>query len=286
MLLGLALLVVLPPPLAHAKGAQRIVDLQSGEVRRSFVLERRLGSGYWSVGYLAKALDDGERVAIKMLRPLRLREGKSDSYDKEVDLLRRAASPALQRAYGVGLVRGAVGRRAMVMPLFDGYSLFHMPDGPRAPGKAVRIVMQVLRALAGIHAAGFRHNDVHPGNVFLKDESSATVKLLDASEAVPISSTVHNESNWDEPGKGPVAPGTVTSDIYNVGAVLAFTLTGRYPRRDKQGIVEAVPDLKANDHADAVSLRDIVRKAMHPDPTQRYPTAQAMIDALRPFSTL
>jgi serine/threonine protein kinase len=235
-------------------------------------------------------LDGGAPVAVKLLRDERRLEGQSDLREFRRELsLNRAAHRTLAKVHGIADVLDT-DRKALVMELVSGKPL--VPNWwdngvARPPGKSVRIVMQVLRAVRAMHKIGLRHNDIHPANILIDTERSESVKLVDLGNATPI------RDSFNEGVASYLAPeqrnrrgdttNQVTSDLYSVGAVLAFLVTGEAAPNKRQRR-DLVPHVSAQVGEKTVTLREIIDKAMSHDPKARYQTAQEMIEALRPFS--
>jgi hypothetical protein len=272
----LALTAALPARAAPAAPAAHVVSnpaldvgktvsvSQPGAAPHTFRIEKPLGSGYWSNAFQGTDTATGLPVAIKLIRA---EHGTiQDSFDKETDVLMKANDEHLQHAYGVGTTPD--GRRAMVVQFVEGSALGGAGgDGPAQPaGKAVQIGMQVLRGARALERVGFRHNDIHPGNVVARDFDPSTVKLIDVGNATPVSAGSHGGNPFFN------APehGGANDDVYSAGALTIRLLTGKASRA-------ALPLI-----ADR-SLREILRKMTHPDPAQRFQTTQEAIDALRPY---
>jgi serine/threonine protein kinase len=127
------------------------------------------------------------------------------------------------------------------MELLDGADLERVIqiDGPQPPARVVHLLLQACRALAGAHAAGLVHRDIKPGNLFLcRDWGSAdAVKVLDfglvketqtgglavtADGALLGTPLYMAPETWIRPREV-----DVRSDLYALGAVAYFMLTGR-----------------------------------------------------------
>jgi eukaryotic-like serine/threonine-protein kinase len=289
-----ALLVVLTSAGAGADQTGRVVRLQTRDGVRRFQLDRKLGQGWWSEVYSARSLDGGGPVAVKLMLDDRRREGHDDARSLKDELaLNRAQHGTLVKMHGLADVEGSgSGRKALVMDLVEGKPLAPSwwEDGQARPaGKSVRIIMQVLRAARAMHATGLRHNDIHPGNILIHDERSDTVKLVDLANATPIGGSSPLGSPWHSAPevmkRGPTE-NQVRTDVFSAGAVLAFLLTGHQPDPNKPQLRDLIPHLTTQVGGQAVTLRQIVDKAMAKEPSARYQSAQEMIDALRPFSAL
>lgn len=234
---------------------------------RSFKVERHLGSGYWSHSYEGHDTATGEKVAIKLMKSEH--GAAADSYDKETGILSKLSTPTISKAHGVGTTGD--GRRAMVMEFAEGATLGapYAVWSPRPPGKSVRIAMQILRGVRALEQADVRHNDIHPGNILMQNETSASVKIIDVGNATPT----REGSNGGNPFYNAPTHGAANDDVYSAGAVLIHLMTGK-ASRDATNLAQiANPGLRA-----------VAEKATHPDPAQRYRNAQELIEALRPYS--
>jgi serine/threonine-protein kinase len=116
-------------------------------------------------------------------------------------------------------------------------------DGPLPSRRAIHILRQVCSALAEAHAVGFIHRDIKPSNVILCSRGGLhdVVKLLDFglvrmqeiepsgvafTQAGAIFGTPAYMSPEQAAGQKHV---DARSDIYSVGALAYFLLTGRPP---------------------------------------------------------
>jgi len=111
-------------------------------------------------------------------------------------------------------------------------------DGPQPPARAAHILRQVLEALAEAHGVGLVHRDVKPGNVILCERGgvSDVAKVVDFGLVKDLEAdggTTHEATLVGTPLY--LAPETIRSpnadaraDIYSVGAVAYFLLTGRH----------------------------------------------------------
>lgn len=163
--------------------------------------------------------------------------------------------------------------------------------GPLSLAEALRVVHAIGQGLEALHARGWVHRDVTPGNL-LVDERDGVVKLADFGLARPIED-VPDEYDLTRAHETIGTPGYMSpeqwatpksvqppSDLFMLAGCLYFLLTGdppfdRYgsPTRDFPADVDG-PD----------ELRALLARAGHRDPASRYPTAAVMlaeIDACR-----
>jgi hypothetical protein len=145
-----------------------------------FHVIRRLGSGGMGVVYLASDLDLGRQVALKTLP--RLTSGAIDRLSREAQSMARVAHATLATIHGVEKWRGSP---VLVIELLEGGTLAErLRHGPLPIDAAVSISFQLLDSLAHLHAHGFVHRDIKPGNIGFS--SSNQLKLLDFGLAAAL----------------------------------------------------------------------------------------------------
>lgn len=92
------------------------------------------------------------------------------------------------------------------------------------------ILRSILHGLAAIHDGGFIHGDLSPANVLLPTEGEA--KLIDLGTATPIAEATPNlvgSIHCMAPERFDNAPPSIASDLYAVGVIACYLLSGRYP---------------------------------------------------------
>lgn len=173
--------------------------------------------------------------ALKMLRP----EWQEDP--RAVRLLQREAlvGRSISHPHLVSILQANLCRppRFVAMPWLDGATLQAQLDAGRRAEVPVAlwIARQVAEALEALHAAGWMHGDVKPGNVFLSPEGHVT--LLDLGFARSKDETGSAVDRLLTGTCNYMAPELITSalradirsDIYSLGVVLFEVLAGRLP---------------------------------------------------------
>src|SRR5882762_4378667 len=134
-----------------------------------YTVERELGGGGMSRVFVAQERGLGRRVAVKVLPPELAAAVSIERFRREIQL---AAS--LQHPHIVPLLTAgeAGGLLYYTMPFIDGETLRARlaRDGRLRVPDAVRILRDVLDALAYAHRRGVVHRDIKPENVLLVDE--------------------------------------------------------------------------------------------------------------------
>ena len=157
---------------------------------------------------------------------------------------------------------------------------------------ANRVAAQLLRALSYAHRRGVIHRDIKPSNILVT--AGGTVKVADFG----IARIVEEDDGVGGPGEivgsaRYMAPeqlmgkeATPRSDIYSVGVLLYHCLTGRPPFSGglrslaRQHIHEdPTPPRKLNPKI-SPRTEAVILKALAKDPSDRFPSAVAMLDAI------
>jgi len=247
-------------------------------------LEERIGRGGMGVVYSAVTDVTGERTAVKVLLSHGDDDGFHDRFAAEIESLRMLRHPNIVRILGYGEEHDC---RYYVMELVDGLSLQEMlENGDRFSWQqAVRIGVQICRALKHAHDHGIVHRDIKPANLLLTRDG--VVKLSDFGIAKLFGNSgqtadggVIGTAEYMSPEQADGRPATQRSDLYSLGGVLYALLAGRPPFRAKnlvemlqlQRFADPEPVIRLNP-AVPRALNDLVTQLLHKDPAKRVPTA-------------
>jgi serine/threonine-protein kinase len=286
-------------------GARTISRLrrQVAEARQlgQYRLRRRLGAGGMGEVYLAEHQLLKRPCALKLIRPGGAADPKAlERFEREVRLTATLSHPNTVEIYDYG--RAEDGTYYYVMEYLPGLSLAELVErhGPLPPGRVVYLLRQVCGALREAHAAGLIHRDIKPSNIIAATRGGVedVAKLLDfglvrsaaPARLAPLS------------GEGQIlgtplfmSPEQATggrelderSDIYALGAVAYYLLTGRPPFEGEEGI--AVLIAHARDPVVPPSrvrpsipedLERVVLRCLAKDPAERFPDAESLERAL------
>lgn len=167
-----------------------------------------------------------------------------------------------------------------------------------APFRAVNIAMQMALGLAAAHSVGVVHRDLKPENVFLAHGADGRehVKLLDFGLAwidgdpgevfsgrLSLARTGVGTPEYMSPEQAFGDIGRPSADIYALGIVLYEMLSGAVPF---EGSPEKITQKHACDEPPPLTrgspeLGRVVQRALRKDPSSRYESALAMVEALR-----
>ena len=192
--------------------------------------ERELGRGASGRVVAAVSQATGQRVAIKYLSPVLVRDPSFMwGFRSEAELLKSLGVPQVVQVYDYAEEpgRGA----AIVMELVDGVSLHEMimRNGPTGPESALAVLKGSLLGLAAAHAIGIVHRDYKPENVLV--DTTGNSKLADFGVAVKAGKQVPAAGTplYMAPEQWQAAPASPATDVYAATAVFFECLTGRTP---------------------------------------------------------
>jgi len=241
--------------------------------------------------YLADDGRSGKQVAVKLLHAhLAADQEVRERFANEIRVARRIDHPNVVRALDDGVHQQ---RPYLVLELVEGESLasYLRRSGLPAPDQALSLTRHAARGLAAMHAAGVIHRDVTPGNMLVvgvEDEPHA-VKISDlglasiAGQADDTDSTLAGTTSYMAPELVVGEEPDPRTDVYALGMVLFFALTGELPftgRNPAQVYAHQLispsppPSWLVDDLDPGVDL--IVQTALRKEPGNRYPTMNAM----------
>jgi serine/threonine-protein kinase len=276
---------------------QKLLEMRSiGQYR----LRRRLGKGGMGEVWAAWHETLKREVAIKLLRPDILEhEAAIVRFEREVRATAELTHPNTVRIFDYGVT--AEGHWYYVMELLEGRDLAALVGeaGPLPPRRALHLVRQAARALAEAHARGIVHRDLKPQNLFaatLGGEGDV-VKVLDfgvAKLADPALTGLTGEGHlagtpaYMAPEVIGGAEATPAADVYALGGVLYFLLTGRAPftAASVEALLAAqvsappVPPSARVDRAIPADLEAVVLRCLEKRPDARYRDAAELSAAL------
>jgi len=255
-----------------------------------------IGTGGMAVVYKARDHRLNRLVAIKILKP----ELASDA-----DFRRRfhdesQAVAMLSHANIVSVydVSNSDGLNYIVMELIDGLTLKQYMQRRGTPlnwREAQHFITQIMRALSHAHSRGIIHRDIKPHNIMVLRDGS--VKVTDfgiAQLASAAQNTMTQEAigsvHYISPEQAKGSHVDCRTDIYSAGVVLYEMLTGRLPFEGDTPVAVAIQHIKSipippcdlNPEVPK-ALEAITMKAMAPDLSQRYASAEEMLDDLKEF---
>src|SRR6266567_6171374 len=259
-----------------------------------------LGHGAIGVIYLAAAKVLRRRVALKVIEVPPAARGSQAVRDR---FLREARAAAALRHPNVALVfqfgtSPDATRCYYAMELIEGETLAARVrrDGPLDAKEALKIAIQIARALTAAAAHDLIHRDLKPSNIMLTPESEVKVIDFGLAKAITDAGGEMDLTRGEFVGTPSFASpeqfgsGTVDarSDIYSLGATLWFALTGLAPHFGRT--LEEIRDRKTRDDLPVAQLIarnvpeplvSVLRATLAIDPGERPASAGELMETLK-----
>ncbi|MEM7160785.1 MAG: serine/threonine-protein kinase, partial [Myxococcota bacterium] len=281
------------------------IDSEPIKVGRYTILSR-LGQGGMGVVYAAYDEDLDRKIAVKVVLPSHGSDTTRSRMRREAQAMARLSHPNIVTVHEVGEFGDQV---FIAMEFVRGQSLDQWIDAnPRPWAEVLEVYRQAGLGLDAAHQAGLVHRDFKPHNVMLGDDGS--VKVLDFGLARDEGSVVPRPadaaSNDRKALDGPLTKtgaivgtpaymspeqhmGKATnarSDQFSFCVALFAGLHGHHPFEGETlpALVHSVCEgqLRPTDGSSRVPawLDRVVRRGLSSDPLARFPSMEALLDAL------
>jgi serine/threonine protein kinase/Flp pilus assembly protein TadD len=298
------------PPLERSAGSGE-ASFQAGQKWGQFELLERVGRGSFGEVYRAWDASLEREVGLKILLPR-----SADETVQYEELLREARALAAVRhpnilpIYGVDRQDGRVG---FWTDFVHGKTLAALvrEQGPFGYREIALIGLDVTRALSAVHRAGLVHRDIKAENVMREEGGRILLMDFGLSALATRQQELAGSPRYMAPELFRGAEASVASDIYAVGVLLFYLVTGHHPGvgeptsskpqvtgDEPTALGSAVmtsgkssPRARAARDAAGRSLLDyrpdlpemfarVIEKAIDPDPAKRFASAGALSSAL------
>lgn len=234
-------------------------------------LHELIGEG--GMGSVFRAYDKQleREVAVKLLNPeLGERAEFRQRFEREARALAMLNHPGIVTVFDAGVVEA---QSFITMELLRGESL--AAELPVGSARALSIGEQLCDALAYAHARGVVHRDIKPENVLLAEDGRvlltdfgiARVSQPDSGWTITAANMASGTPHYMAPEALRGARPDPRMDIYALGVLLYQMLSGELPQGDFRRL-EGGWD-------------SVIRRALAPDPADRYADAKAFGRALR-----
>jgi serine/threonine protein kinase len=254
-------------------------------------IEREVGAGGMATVFLARDRKHDRPVALKVLKPELTAVLGPDRFPREIKIVAQLQHPNILPLHDSGETEGFL---YYVMPFVEGESLRTKldRDGQLPIGDALRILREVVDALASAHARGIVHRDIKPDNVMLSGRH-ALVTDFGVAKAVSDSGgerlttvgvavgTPHymapeqamGETNLDQ-----------RADIYAVGVLAYEMLTGRPPFSGKTSqavlsaqVIEKPGDIREQRSSVPAPVAEAVMRCLEKNPADLWQSAEELL---------
>lgn len=272
-------------------------------------VHRRIGEGGMGTVYAAEHEAIEKRVALKVLhREYSANPDVLDRFKQEAISASRIKHPNVIDVFDFGQLED--GSCFIAMEFLEGQDLGDALSkvGAFDPEEAIRIALQICRALGLAHSRGVVHRDLKPENVFLQNtpEGEQVVKIVDfgIAQLRPTDDLDQGQKRQRRLTKTGMIFGTPEymapeqargqgvdrrADIYATGCILYELLSGSVPFLGEsfldvlnKHVMAPVPPLRGQPHAGPVSdeLEQVVLVALAKEPAARFASMREFAQAL------
>lgn len=252
-----------------------------------YIITDIIGKGGYSIVYrgLHEALN--RPVAIKMLKhDMAMETDFIRNFRNEAKTIANFNHPNIVRVYDI---EERYRTLFIIMEHLEGMTLRKMLQKiiKLSPKKIVSYLLQVCAGLAYAHEHNLVHQDIKPGNIFIRTDGR--VKILDFGLACPCGSEnfLTGTPFYMSPEQIDCLPIDERSDIYGLGITAFEMVTGQRPFQDKDAwtvmdlhVSQDIPDPAFLVSDIPAGLTEFIRRACARDLNQRYQNITEVIAAL------
>jgi len=288
------------PDSKHNDQAADASSLVGTVLNSAYRIERQLADGGMSLVFLAEQLSLGRSVVLKVLRPGFDDEDFIQLFLREARINSHITHPSVVSVFDFG--RTDDGLVFIAMELLDGVTLGDAveSEGALPLGNVIWVMEQVCAGIHAAHKLDVVHRDLKPNNIMIVQVTGGDtlVKVLDFGISKPLGEEdlKHTKLGMVMGTPGYLSPEQIQgvavdprADVYALGALLFFMLTGKRPfsgashesimAKQLSGIAPLLSDASIDD-AQILALQAVIDCAMALDREQRYASVKDFWQAL------
>ncbi|HEX3020082.1 MAG TPA: protein kinase [Chitinispirillaceae bacterium] len=245
--------------------------LLSNENHRLLVVKSRNGNEQ----YLMKSCDFNDSS---------FELGKRNRYKRELEFISTFDHPNIFKPLSSEDIDTSV---SIIYPYRKGTTLqrFFAAKITLSIAEKLKMVIQLVEAIEHIHSRGIVHGDLHPGNIFVREDRG--VEIYDLSMCMTEEEFSRRQDGLmvgTYPYLSPEQTGftrfkvDTRSDLYCVGIILYQLLSNRFPFTTQNGTIEELLDFMLKTELEPIRnvpyyINEILLKALRTTPEERYQTA-------------
>lgn len=269
----------------------------------AYYIDDKIGEGGMGTIYLAKHKLLNRLTAIKTLKKDTLTKSNRERFEREALLASKLNHPNTVKIYDFGVTEDE--EYYFAMEYLEGITLTQLMDisGPVSEQRTIHILLQTCYSLREAHHKNLIHRDIKPQNIMLCyfGDTYDFVKVLDFGLIKDLDHDQEEDlTNIFEIGGTPMymsperltAPSQVDrrTDIYSVGAVAYYLLTGHKPFHKGVTDLDTInhvlndPPTKMVNPNISKELIEIVHTCLQKQPEERFESIEILINRLEKLS--
>jgi len=275
-----------------------------------YKIKKRIGIGGMGEVYLAGRIDEkfNQNVALKLMRHGISSKDQARRFEQERSILSSLNHPNIARLLDGGISED--GRSYYVMEYVDGISIAEFcKQHDCTLQQRIQLFKQVCKAVQYAHSNFIVHRDLKPENLLVN--SSGTVKILDFGIAKMIDQSLDEKTllqtssglrmlslKYAAPEQITLEPITTATDVYSLGTLFFELVTGTHPFDLKNRTLHETEYIIRHRTPPCPSrissrwssklkgdLDAIILKALRKEASERYDSAQSMLDDIERFES-
>lgn len=265
------------------------MEIEPGTRIAGYAVESPIGRGGMGVVYRATQVGLGRSVALKVIASeLAEDEAFRARFERECRLAASLDDPHVITIHEAGEDGG---RLFVAMRLVEGPDLRSLVarQGPLPAERAADVIDQIAGALDAAHSAGLVHRDVKPANILIESRRGGEyaylsdfglVKRLGAGSELTATGQWIGTVDYAAPEQISGEQAEARSDVYALGGVLYYALSGEVPFPRPEGVAKLYAHLKDDPPVASATrpelpaeLDAVIARAMSKLPDGRFPSA-------------
>jgi eukaryotic-like serine/threonine-protein kinase len=250
-----------------------------------------IGSGNMAEVYKAMQSSVNRAVAIKIMSAALTEDMEFvKRFQQEAKVIARLEHPNILPVIDYGEEERTL---YLVMRYLKGGTLHDLIQaGPMPPQVVLRYLTEIGQAIDYAHGLDIVHRDIKPRNVLLDQDGNPFIAdfglaKITSAAALTLSGQIMGTPRYISPERALARKVDGRSDLYSLGVILYEMLTGHVPYDADstvdlvmQHIEAPIPSITAANPQLPPAFDDILKRALAKEPTDRYPTAGELSQAI------
>jgi WD40 repeat protein/predicted Ser/Thr protein kinase len=256
-----------------------------------------VGRGGAGIVFRARHRSKGQLAAVKLLLKGRFSTAtERDRFCREAEAVAHLNHPNIVSLLEVG---EDAGQSFIAMEWIEGQSLAQLVQkGLPTATIAAGLLRTIAAAVEYAHSKGIEHRDLKPTNILVDKDGEphltdfGLARYMAEQSGLTRTGELLGTAGFMAPelAQGKLSENKARADVYSLGAILYFLLTGRPPflgstfhETVQQSVIGEPLWPRRLNNAVPKALEAICLKCLSPVPTSRYPTAAALVEDLQSF---